>query len=269
MKLTDFPLYSEVKEEYLELRKIGKGRADVLKEMQVSYADELQLGAEDDALLFWIGLADAQYSLKELEEEVALCGLRALDALNTSEHSVSSRELTCRKERYALAPMPERKTPKPRAKFRCNWSIGDTFAFYLSGPDAQAAGISENAILFRKVGEINFDRGHIVPLVTLTLWDENILPRNSEEFESKPVLLLRSTKLLTHIRKDHVGILQFTSKRQLNKLNLTFIGNYPNIPYPAEQTAYDLGGQYPMILPDMAAEKCYMFVQQNHSNLHN
>ena len=60
MKLTDFPLYSEVKEEYLELRKIGKGRADVLKEMQVSYADELQLGAEDDALLFWIGLADAQ-----------------------------------------------------------------------------------------------------------------------------------------------------------------------------------------------------------------
>lgn len=267
MRLQDFSLYCEAKKEYLELRKKGIGRADTIKEMQEHFADEISIGSEDDGILFWLALADAQYSMKELSSEVAAYGLQFLDALEHSDLSIASGELVRRRERYAQAPMPEKKSVRSRPIFHCGWSVGDTFAYRLSGPDADAAGISGKTVLFRKVGEVEFDHGHIVPLVTLTLWETDNLPQNSAELGLKPVLLLRCTKLLTHIRKDYVAVLPFTSKRQLDKLKFLFIGNYPDIPSPAEQTVYDIGGKYPMILPSMVDKKCCIFVQMDHSHL--
>jgi len=60
MRITEFPLCAEVKEEYIKLRKSGKNRASSVTQMKEHYADEITSGAEDDGLLFWIGLADSR-----------------------------------------------------------------------------------------------------------------------------------------------------------------------------------------------------------------
>lgn len=244
MRITDFPLINEVKEEYIDLRSGGASRDQATQQLIQEYADELTKGADDDGVLFWIGLADGQYARKEITLEVAEQGLKALDLLAESRVPVTPLDINRRREHYSAAPMPERKAGKPRRKFQCNWNVGDTFAYQLTGPEAETAGLGRKYILLRKVDEDDFEDGRLLPIVTVSLWGSDPLPRTAEEFQKVPLLKIRkggrcdSPKWKNEYRAEMV----VKSYKQLASMQLKFLGNFQNIPMPDDEIIFTKPG---------------------------
>lgn len=193
MRMMDFPVLEEIKDEYIQLRQTGNSREDAVRKLMGSYTDEL-LDIEE-APLFWIGLADAQYFRKELSEDVAKKAMTALDNVGGFEWKICLGDLNRRRERYVKAPMPERNVGKPRPKFRCQWRIGDTFAYQLTGQEAKELGIHGKYMLLRKVSEVEFGDGSLYPIVTVSFLGDRTFPTSDEAFMDIPLLKLQESVL--------------------------------------------------------------------------
>lgn len=261
MRLTDFPFINEVKEEYIELRSEGVNRDQATQQLIQEYADELTKGADDDGLLFWIGLADGQYARKEITLEVAGQGIKALDLLAESRVPVTALDINRRRERYSAAPMPERKAGKPRRKFQCNWNVGDTFAYQLSGPEAEEAGLAQKYVLLRKVDACVFGDGRLLPIVTVSIWDSDPLPRTAEEFQRVPLLKIcnggrcDSPKWKNEYRAEIV----IKSDKQLASMQLQFLGNFQNTPMPDDEIIFTNPGYMTMLMPECFEHEICIF----------
>jgi hypothetical protein len=236
MRIKDLPLVEEIKQEYITLRIYGVGREDAVRELMLRYASELTLSPEDDGLVFWIGIADAQNALKELSKEVSEQGLYALQQIVQGEWNVAAIDLKRRTEWYGKAPRPEKKRIRAPKKFRCSWKIGDTFAYQLQGQDAEEFGLSGRYVLFRKVSEVTESNGAVVPIVTVTAWDDAPLPATSEEFMRLPILKLDNGR--AHTPKDkfiYRTEMLIDSEKMLKQLNLQYLGNFPDVVMPEDE----------------------------------
>ena len=257
MRITEFPVLGEIKDEYTEHRYAGSTREEAVEKLMNTYRAELEYGEDDDAILFWIGLADAQYAHKELSKEVAEKALQALSADILIEWEIAQGDINRRKANYEKAPMPEKKFGKPRPKFRCEWAIGDTFAYQMTSDEAKKYGIWGKYILFRKVSEITFC-GTIIPIVTLTLWDQQPFPKSEEEFSQKPILKVRNGGRCFSPRDkfEYRAEIIFKSKRQVASIPLTFVGNFANAPLPNDEIIFTNAGEMTMFLPNRLEEDC-------------
>lgn len=264
MKLTDFPIIAEIKETYLKYRKSGYSRDDAVAQLQSAYESEIKYGSEDDAVFFWIGLADAQYSFKELSEEVAMRGMVAINVIEQADLQVAPEDFYRRRERYACAPMPERTRFSKSKKFRCGWNIGDTFAYQLSGAGAKSCGLEGRYILIRKVDEFEFGDGKLFPVVTFTMWDDTPLPQNAEEFQRLPMLKLVCGRLgLSKSLYEYRAEIIVSSKRKLNALSLVYLGNFQKILMPADEVIIPHPGAVMMVSLDRLEWHCCNFWKFN------
>ena len=101
MRITDFPLCVEIKDAYIALRTEGNSRASAVEQIMECYTDERTAGAEDDGLLFWVGLADGLHANKELTEDIAREGLSALDNIEKTDWEVTPGDIARRRIKYA------------------------------------------------------------------------------------------------------------------------------------------------------------------------
>lgn len=226
-------MLGEIKEEYLKARRDGSSRDVTVDQLKTSYRNELTLGCEDDGLLFWVGLADAQYACRELSAEVAE---QALAAIEKIKGDVCSGDLVRRQEHYASAPMPERKQFGPSRKFRCTWKIGDVFAYHLTGPAAQDRGLDGAYVLLRKVDELESYDGRLLPVVTLTMWTDGKLPTTSEEFQQKPMLILSKGRFSSPPDKSEYRTeLLISSWKKLEQLSIVYLGNFLEVTMPSDE----------------------------------
>lgn len=236
MRITEFPVLREIKDEYLNLRRDQHSRSAAVKALMEKYHNELFSGSNDDALLFWIGLADAQYAVKELDAKVAQHALSALDSIGETDWDICVGDLIRRKEHYMTAPMPEREKIGKSRKFRCSWKVGDTFAYQLIGDDAKSYGLEGSCILLRKVDELETWDGRLWPIVTLTMWKKGYLPTTSAEFSSEPILILNKRQFLCPAGTyEYRTELLVTSAQKLKRLNLIYIGNFLNVEMPSDE----------------------------------
>lgn len=257
LRLSDYPILSEIKAAYIKYRESGISREEAVSRLCYDYAYEITQGQYDDAWMFWIGLADAQYSCKELSADVAKYGLEALASLERSTMHIPTVALHRRMERYALAPMQEQAAFQKNRKFRCQWNYGDTFAYLLSGPEADAMGINGKYILLRKVDEFEFGDGRLLPVVTFTMWDDLPLPKNSEEFQRIPALKLWCGRLgLPETQYEYRAELMVSSRKKLNSLSLVYLGNFQNIETPLDEVIVSNPGMVLMASPDRLYEFC-------------
>ena len=269
--MTEFPVLEEIKDEYVQLRQTGNDRAAAVLKLMESYKYELEDPEEDDAQLFWIGLADAQYYRKELEEDIAQKSLKALNVIAGYDWDICPGDLNRRREHYAKAPMPERKAGKPRPKFRCEWKIGDTFAYQLTSQEAKDLGIFRKYMLLRKVSELECGDGSSSPIVTISLWSKDTLPRNAEEFMSVPLLKLCnggrnfSPKYNYEYRTEIV----IKSRKQLMSIPLLFVGNFPNIPMPADEIIFTTPGEVLLLILDMIEKELCDYWKMHNIFIHN
>lgn len=265
MRLTDFPILEEIKEEYTKSRHDGNSRNEAVKQLMGSYQDEITQGYEDDGLLFWVGLADAQYACRELSQEVAEQGLAAIEKITHTDWNVTPSDLERRRKHYACAPMPERKGFQPSRKYRCTWQLGDTFAYRLSGPDAEANGLTGRYVLLRKVDELEFGDGRLLPVVTLTFWDEQSLPTNSLEFQRLPLYRMESGRGMTPASLyEYRAELLLTSRKKLDKLSLLFLGNFQNVKMPDDELIIRHPGFVMMLSPERLDLECCIWWKNRH-----
>ena len=265
MRMTEFPILEEIKDEYIQLRQNGNDRATAVQKLKKSF-NELQEDDEDeDAQLFRIGLADAQYYRKELTEEVAQNALKALDVIAGFDWDICPGDLNRRREHYAKAPMPERKAGKPRPKFRCQWKIGDTFAYQLTSQEAKDLGIYGKYMLLRKVSEVDNGDGSLEPIVTLSFWEKDILPVSRGDLSSVPLLKLevggRGFSPRNHF--EYRANICIKRRKQLENIPLVFIGNFPEIPMPTDEIVFTQPGMILMLLVEMFEKDLCLYWRKN------
>ena len=248
MRITDFPLLLVVKEEYLELRKSGMCRSNATHEMLERYSNEICGGVDDDGPLFWIGLADGQYTNRELTSEVAKQAENALDFIDRAGWGVTPGDLSRRKIWYRQAPMPEKRLGAPRAKYRCEWNVGDTFAYQLSGAAAEENGVSGQYILLRKVSDVEFGDGRLLPVVTLSLWGTKPFPVNEKEFMSAQILRVNCGRftLPDNLYEYRVEII-VKNKKQLNSVPLIYVGQFADVQAPDDEVVVEGAGYITMM----------------------
>lgn len=250
MRITDFELLSDIKTEYRTLREKGQNRDMAVQTLLKRYQNELTVGTDDDGLAFWIGLADAQYAVKELSQEVAEKGIVSLEQLVVTVPELDKGDIERRKTHYACAPMPERKNIKKPKQFRCQWEIGDTFAYRLSGPDAEKYGVVGEYVLLRKVGEMESWDERLLPIVTVTHWTDAKLPSNEEEFQRVPLLKLSAGRLSSPKNTYEYRVqIQFSREIQVKQLNLYYLGNFTSVLMPKDEFYYHKKGYVLMMLP--------------------
>lgn len=258
MRLTEFPIIQEIKEEYIELRHKGVTRDEAVQQLMQFYKDEITIGEQDDGVLFWIGLADGQYAMKELSTIVAQYGLTSLDKL---PKDITLGDVFRRKQHYALAPMPERKALRERKKFRCQWVVGDTFAHQIKGYEAEELGIAGKYMLFRKVDAYEFGDGRLLPVVTASLWDKLPFPTNSAEFQSVPLLKIcpggrmGTPKNLCEYRAEII----LKNTKELEAMQLEYVGNFQNILMPDDEILFLDAGLICMMIPEHIDSECCVF----------
>lgn len=261
--MTEFPVLEEIRNEFVELRQQGSDRTTATQKLMQSYRHELT--DQEDALLFWIGLADAQYFRKELAEDVAVQASKALDAIENSGWNVSPGDLNRRREHYAKAPMPEKKVGKPKSKFHCPWQVGDTFAFQLTGKEAEDAGISGKYMLLRKVAESECSGG-IYPVVTVSLATGNDIPTTKEAYESFPLIKLQAGGRCASPKDkfEYRTVIHIKSVRQLRSLPLIYCGRFVDVPMPPDEIIFNRFGEMMITLAaDIEQELCYYWKINN------
>ena len=264
MRITDFPMLAEIKYDYIRFRREGNSREEATQALLNAYHNEITTGAEDDGLLFWVGVADAQYSRKELSEEVAKNALEALDQIQNSVWNLCIGDLERRRKKYAQAPMPERKVGKPRPPFCCDWKFGDTYAYQLKGPYAERMNLDGTYALLRTVHNTEWI-GRIVPIVTITFWGSKPFPQNSEEFASVPIAILGNTlKFYTlELLFCYSSIFYIGNKRELEAFELEYVGNFADVTMTWEEMVEAEKDAAVISIPDRFGRDIFLYWEYN------
>ncbi|MBQ7293209.1 MAG: hypothetical protein IJW79_05660 [Clostridia bacterium] len=229
-------------------------------------------------MFFWMSLADTQWNWGVLLPDVkehALIAIEKVISIETAKEEKNTfvkrriRHLTSLKEKL-LSPQPIKeikqiKEPNTRL-YKCQWEIGDVFAYKLESDLAKEKGLYGKYFLFQKVDESNWYPGHIIPVVYMKITENETLPINSEEYNSLeyvqtsfsryeerfcPIDMTRPEEDIAEKSKfnyevDECGFLpQFrlklinTSKRIIPS-KLIYLGNFTNIvPPPKEFIPHD------------------------------
>ncbi len=252
MQFSNFPFYHEVAKEYASSRRENISRDEVVAQLKTSHTDAISIGMEDDGIIFYIALADAQFKLRELSSEVALAAQKALD-LEEKYHnlSISQKEISKRRTNYAAAPMPENVKIRAKKDFQCKWNTGDTFAYRLSGDKAEQLNIAGFWIIIRTVGQQQFTSHQVFPIVTLSIWKSHQKPTNEINPSQLPLLRLASGRMFAPANTyEYRALLLLKSQKQVDNLNLHYLGNWGHIVMPNDEVVFSKSGETYMILSE-------------------
>lgn len=163
--------------------------------------DEMELfglfvGIEDDfqeKVAFWFALADTQWDYGILSEQTKKQALQLIDSGADLEmwQSVPPVILLQRKRMMydlrdkILQPQPPKSVPKRRRLYRCQWKMGDVFAYQMQSDLAKERGLDGRYLLIQKVDEDIWYPGHVVPIVYTKLTQGAQLPKTVEEFDNQ------------------------------------------------------------------------------------
>lgn len=239
VRITDHPIISDIKKEYVQLRQNGQSREESTQLLIQNHMETLIYPMNEAASFFWIGVADAQYSRKELTDTVAQKAQSALNVLSLSNLNITPGDIERRRSHYLQAPMSEKKIGKPRRKYQCTWKIGDVFALELTSERAQKLNIAHSFILYQKVDEILIYNGCTIPIVTLAFCNFSDFPVVIDKFKEVPHLRLSCGRWGSSEKKfEYRAQLIIDNRRQINISGLKFIGNYPVRDAPQDEQRF-------------------------------
>lgn len=168
-KLYQDDIAQDVRDSYVDMLRRGKSNQQVTAELIEQY----QGMDEAETPVFWFALADTQWAYGRLLQEVKDTALRYLRN-RTNHHlweSLSPKE-TARRwavlselETRLLSPQPDPKAIKQHRLYKCQWKVGDVFAYRLDGKDSEGSPFYSQYVFFVKVDECSWSPGHVVPVV--------------------------------------------------------------------------------------------------------
>ena len=253
----------DVRDTYKDQLHRGKTGEEITQELMEDYEDLLD--DMEDGPVFWFALADTQWALGRLEDDVKGQALFYLenggDAWRWEMEGaakVRAREKVLQKLKEKLnTPQPPKKKVSQYRLYQCKWNLGDVFAYCFDSEYSKQNGFYGQYVVFRKVSEDTWHPGHIVPIVQIYKWIGYDIPaidelKNYELLPAfyKPEALPKLSKPL-----DHEIKLLSESEKSIPTDKLTFLGNLPGsdlIPFLGHDYwtgYYGVGwenGRYPM-----------------------
>lgn len=205
MGIWGFELYQndislDVKDEFEELFNDGKAVQDITDKLIKDYNGIM--GNIYEEPLFWFALADTQCNLGVLlsiVKEKALYWInKEVDAFNCPTIDMSAKM----KRKKALddlqvkllSPQSTSKNPIKKSIYKCQWQLGDVFAYKLESNLAKERGLYGRYFLIQKVDEGIWHPGHIVPIVYVKITNDTNLPKNEEEYNQLEYVQIWFTK---------------------------------------------------------------------------
>ena len=181
-KLYQDDLAADVREQYIDRLHGGKTGTEITREMLDEYRTEID--DRDDASVFWFALANTQWELGRLENEVKENALALIDAgVDLARWNAEDPKAAKVRQRVIedlrqklLTPQPPEKPIRPYRLYRCAWAYGDVFAYQLTCDLAKEKGLWGRYLLIRKIDETTWHPGHIVPIVHVKMTDGTDLP---------------------------------------------------------------------------------------------
>lgn len=172
----------DVKEQFEEMFFKGKTVQDITKQLIDDF--ESIMGNPDEEPLFWFALADTQWNLGVLLPKVKEQTLRLIE--KNQMPSVVIKE-QWKKVLYDLqnkltSPLPLVKKNVKKNLYKCQWKIGDVFAYQLESDLAKERGLLGRYFLIQKVDEGTWYPGHIVPIVYVKITRDSHIPSDIDEY---------------------------------------------------------------------------------------
>ncbi len=236
-KLYENDIALDIKDRFDDLQK-GKTVQQITNELIDEYTCDL-----DDvyyAPVFWLALADTQWNLGRLLPEVKEHALAWLDKggdlavwQRENPELAITREKVLRELQQKLnSPQPPEKKISQHRIYKCDWKIGDVFAYQFNSEYAKDNDFYHKYIYFVKVDESMWHPGHIVPVVYFykkvdTAISDITLLNNIDFIPQfyKPIAYKNNPDM----KKQYLLTLLNTSSRTIPKSQLTFLGNVGNI----------------------------------------
>ena len=178
----------DVKDRFDELR-VGKTVEDITRELIDEYS--CMMDDVNCAPVFWFALADTQWNLGRLLPEVKEQALAWIDKggdlavwQEENPRQAVTREKVLRELHQKLnSPQPPEKKISQHRLYKCEWEIGDVFAFQLESDLAKEKGLFGRYFLFQKVDEGTWPPGHVIPIVYVKITEDEQLPVCKEDFD--------------------------------------------------------------------------------------
>ena len=188
-KLYQDDLAEDIRDYYKEQLRKGKKGTDITQELLNEYHTEIS--DSEEASVFWFALADTQWNLGRLEDKVKETALKyILSGDDLERWKLDNPEMVKARERAIeelrqklLSPQPKEKRVGQRRIYRCQWKIGDVFAYRLESDLAKERGLYGRYFLIQKIDEGEWYPGHIVPIVYVKITNDDTLPSNVQEYD--------------------------------------------------------------------------------------
>jgi len=188
-KLYQDDLAEDIRDYYKEQLRRGKKGEEITQELLAQY--QSSISDSEDAPIFWFALADTQWELGRLENEVKENALKHIFiGDNLKRWKIENPKMSKVREQIIeelrqklLSPQPPEKKLAQYKIYRCEWKHGDVYAYRLESDLAKEKGIYGRYFLIQKVDEGIWYPGHIVPIVYVKITKDEKLPSNIDEYE--------------------------------------------------------------------------------------
>lgn len=172
----------DIKDSFIVMYNKGESVENITEKMLESN-QSLIMGNEE--ALFWFALADTQWEYGVLISPVKEKALMWIDRINRQETELSvklNKEDIDKLQSKLLSPQPDKKKIIIKRIYRCEWRVGDVFAYRLESDLAKERDLYGRYFLIRKVDEGTWYPGHIVPIVYIKLTNNSTLPSNTDDY---------------------------------------------------------------------------------------
>lgn len=228
----------DIKALYPDRLRRGKTSAEITAELMELYREAL--ADPDDAVAFWLALADIEWEHGRLLPDVQSKALMYLESGGDLPRWQRESPRHARKRRAVLDKLlaklqtpqpPEKKIPRYRL-YQCRWENGDVFSFRLESDYARELDLYGRHLLIRKVDESLWHPGHITPVVYVKLTDGAELPASVEEYDKLEYVKIAATAygLLSEYRVELI-----TTSAKVIPPKLTYLGNFRDARPPVDE----------------------------------
>ena len=229
-KLFNDDLANDVRGDYLDSLRRGKENLQATDYIIERYMDSL---SEEEEPIFWFSLADTQWEYGRLEPRIKekaeyfIEHPYAYEWKNEELADKWSKTLEKLKEKLNRPQPVEKKISKYRL-YRCEWKLGDVFAYQFHGDYSKEANMYGKYIAFRKIAETTYWPGHIIPIVQFYKWIWESIPEISV-ITSMPLLETGFIPIVYEkkpdLKKRYDVALVNVSPKVIPKKYLTILGN--------------------------------------------
>ncbi len=187
-KLYQDDIAEDVRNYYKDQLKRGKSNDEVTNELIDGYRDEIS--DIDGAPVFWFALADTQWDLGRLLPNVREYALKWLSdcSILARWENENQKEAKIRKKVLRIwnqklnSPMPPEKKISEYKLYKCEWRIGDVYAYKLESDYAREKRLVWQIFINPKVDEGIWHPGHIVPIVYWRIIDQFLITKRYRKF---------------------------------------------------------------------------------------